>query len=88
MTPGRRSPLKAASIVQPPPPLLALHQLPVPLPDFTGREAELAELRAALEQGGVGKTALAHVIRAYHPEAKLPESETELLSAIGSPQSL
>ncbi len=49
---------------------LALHQLPSPPPDFIGRTAELAELTAALEQGGVtisglrgmggiGKTALA-----------------------------
>jgi hypothetical protein len=102
----------------------ALHQLPPPPADFTGREAEIAELLAALENasltisglqgmGGVGKTALAlklaekikerypdgqfyldllgvspqpltpaeamaYVIRAYHPGAKLPESEAEL----------
>ena len=102
----------------------ALHQLPPPPRDFTGREAELAELMSALEQGGVtisglqglggvGKTALAlklaeqiaprfpdaqfyldlkgagpqplavadalaHVIRAYYPTARLPDSETEL----------
>jgi hypothetical protein len=48
----------------------ALHSLPPPPDDFTGRTAELAELRAAIEQGGVtisglqgqggvGKTALA-----------------------------
>ena len=101
-----------------------LHQLPTPPRDFTGREAELNELLAKMESGGVtisglqgmggiGKTALAlklaerlaprypdaqffldlksvsdtplvpaeamaHVIRAYHPTAKLPESETEL----------
>jgi hypothetical protein len=105
-------------------PALALHQLPAPPADFTGREAELAELTAALEGGGVtisglrglggiGKTALAlklaerlaprypdaqfyldlrgadpqplpstaalaHVIHAYHPTARLPEAETEL----------
>jgi tetratricopeptide (TPR) repeat protein len=104
----------------------ALHQLPPPLADFTGRKAEIAELLAALEDasltisglqgmGGVGKTALAlklaekikerypdgqfyldllgvnlqpltpaqamsYVIRAYHPGAKLPESEAELRS--------
>ncbi|HTR67532.1 MAG TPA: tetratricopeptide repeat protein, partial [Terriglobales bacterium] len=105
-------------------PLNALHSLPPPPPDFTGREAELAELRAAMEQGGahisglqgqggVGKTALAlklaealraaypeaqiyldlrgasdkpvppaealaHVIRAFHPDARLPDAETAL----------
>ena len=104
----------------------ALHQLPPPPADFTGREAEIEELLTALEDaslsisalqgmGGVGKTVLAlklaekikerypdgqvyldlkgisprpltqmeimsHVIRAYHPETKLPESETELRS--------
>jgi tetratricopeptide (TPR) repeat protein len=102
----------------------ALHQLPTPPRDFTGRTIELAELMAAVERGGatisglqglggVGKTtlalklaeqltarypdaqfyldlkgasksplptadAMAHVIRAYHPTAKLPESEAEL----------
>ncbi|HYO63996.1 MAG TPA: tetratricopeptide repeat protein [Pyrinomonadaceae bacterium] len=105
----------------------ALHQLPSPPADFTGRAAELAELTSAVEQGGVqisglrgmggiGKTALAlklaqqltprfpdaqfyldlkgarqpgqqpltaaealaHVVRAYHPTAKLPDDENEL----------
>ncbi len=102
----------------------SLHQLPPPPRDFTGREAELADLTTKAEtdgvtisgfrgMGGVGKTTLAlvlaerlkprypdaqfyldlkgvdkqplsvtaalkHVIRAYHPTAKLPESETEL----------
>src|SRR5439155_25677252 len=48
----------------------ALHQLPPPVSDFTGRTDELAELTAKLEQGGItisglhglggiGKTALA-----------------------------
>jgi tetratricopeptide (TPR) repeat protein len=47
----------------------ALHQLPPPLVDFTGREAELAEMLVAIKegtttlglrgQGGVGKTMLA-----------------------------
>ncbi|MGB8509465.1 MAG: DUF4062 domain-containing protein, partial [Pyrinomonadaceae bacterium] len=104
--------------------LPALHQLPPPPRDFTGREAELNELMAQIERGGatisglqglggIGKTALAlklaerlapryadaqfyldlkgasaqavsvadalsHVIRAYHPTAKLPEGEAEL----------
>jgi tetratricopeptide (TPR) repeat protein len=50
--------------------LQALHQLPTPPADFTGREADLAALREAIERGGVtisairgmggvGKTALA-----------------------------
>jgi hypothetical protein len=115
------------------PAALALHQLPPPPRDFTGRDAELKELMAAVETagvtisglqglGGVGKTALAlalaemlkprypdaqfyldlkgvlnqggrkdakaeplrpgaamaHVVRSYHPAARLPESETEL----------
>jgi hypothetical protein len=101
-----------------------LHQAPRPPADFTGRDAELRELLAAIEvggvsisglqgMGGIGKTALAlklvellksrypdaqffldlkgasnqplatgdalaHVVRAYHPTAKLPDSETEL----------
>ncbi|MFL6211150.1 MAG: tetratricopeptide repeat protein [Pyrinomonadaceae bacterium] len=103
--------------------LAALHQLPPPPGDFTGRAAELAELTANIErgvnisglqgQGGIGKTALAlklaeqlaphypdaqfyldlkgaskqplaatdalaHVIRAYHPDAKLPDNEAAL----------
>jgi hypothetical protein len=104
--------------------LSPLHQLP-PLPaDFTGRTTDLAELRAAVESGGVtisgvrgmggiGKTALvlklaqelaprypdaqiyldlqgvsaqplspaqamAHVIRAFHPDTRLPESAAEI----------
>ncbi len=102
----------------------ALHQVPPPPADFTGRKEELQELLAAIEHGGVtisglqglggiGKTALAlklveelkprypdaqfyldlkgasnqpltvsealaHIVRAYHPAAKLPDSETEL----------
>jgi tetratricopeptide (TPR) repeat protein len=104
----------------------ALHQLPPPPRDFTGRVRELEELMSRIERGGVtisglqglggvGKTALAlklaellvprypdaqfyldlkgadkqplsvadalsHVIRAYHPTAKLPEGEAELKS--------
>ncbi len=52
------------------PALVALHSLPRPPDDFTGRQTELAELTAAMQQGGVhisglqgqggiGKTALA-----------------------------
>lgn len=101
-----------------------LHQLPPPPADFTGRAAELAELREAATRGGVtisgvrgmggiGKTALAlalsrelaplytdaqiyldlqgvsanpvpaaqamaHVIRAFYPDTRLPESEAEI----------
>jgi hypothetical protein len=104
--------------------LNSLRQIPSPPLDFTGREAELAELTEKLQHGGatisglqgmggVGKTALAlklaeslaprypdaqfyldlrgvsrnpvstaeamaHVIRAYHPQARLPEDENEL----------
>ena len=106
----------------------ALHQLPPPVRDFTGRADELAELTAKLEQGGItisglhglggiGKTALAlkladqlkprypdaqfyldlkgasrkplavtealaHVIRAYHPTTKLPDTEAESLGRV------
>jgi tetratricopeptide (TPR) repeat protein len=106
------------------PTLNPVHQLPPPPADFTGRTAELTELRAAIEkggihisglqgQGGVGKTALAlklaaelapnfpdaqiyldlkgvsekpltaaeamsHVLRTFHPEAKLPEKEEDI----------
>lgn len=101
-----------------------LHEVPPPPADFTGREAELKDLLASIEtggltisglqgMGGIGKTvlalklvellkprypdaqffldlkgaytqplslaeALAHVVRAYHPTAKLPDSESEL----------
>jgi tetratricopeptide (TPR) repeat protein len=109
-----------------PVPRRALHQLPPPPRDFTGRVRELGELMSRIEHGGVtisglqglggvGKTALAlklarqlaprypdaqfyldlkgadkqplsvadalsHVVRAYHPTAKLPEGEAELQS--------
>jgi tetratricopeptide (TPR) repeat protein len=107
-----------------PPALGALHQLPPPPLDFTGRKDEIRDLMKAVEtggavisgmygMGGMGKTALAlklaqqleprfpdaqiyldlkgvspepltaaaamaHVIRAWRPEAKLPEGEAEL----------
>jgi tetratricopeptide (TPR) repeat protein len=113
-------------IVRTPPTVNALHQLPPPPRDFTGRVRELEELMSRIERGGVtisglqglggiGKTALAlklaerlaphytdaqfyldlkgadkqplsvaealaHVVRAYHPTAKLPEDEAELQS--------
>jgi tetratricopeptide (TPR) repeat protein len=107
----------------------ALHQLPAPPRDFTGRADELDELTREIEsggatisglqgQGGVGKTtlalklaellaprfpdaqfyldlkgttqpltpsdAMAHVIRAYHPTAKLPDKEDELRALYNS----
>ena len=64
----------------------ALHQIPAPLADFTGREAELRELLSAIEQGGatisglqgmggVGKTALAFKVAAEledrYPDAQI-----------------
>jgi hypothetical protein len=64
----------------------ALHQLPPPPADFTGREEELAELLGKIKQGGVaisglrgmggiGKTALALVLadrlRADYPAAQI-----------------
>ncbi|MBZ5668976.1 MAG: ATP-binding protein [Acidobacteriia bacterium] len=106
-----------------PPTATALHQLPPPPGDFTGRKREIDEILSRIEKGtvisglqgmgGVGKTALAlvlaerlteryrdaqfyldlkgtspqpltpaqamaHVIRAYSPEAKLPEEEAQL----------
>jgi len=68
------------------PTLNPLHQLPPPPADFTGRTTELAELRAAIEkggvhisglqgQGGVGKTALALKLAAElapkYPDAQI-----------------
>jgi tetratricopeptide (TPR) repeat protein len=112
-----------ATLASPPPAAPALHQLPAPPGDFTGRETEIKEILGGIEKGtvisglqgmgGVGKTALAlvlaeqlserypdgqfyldlkgtsaqpltpaqamaHVIRAYNPEAKLPEDEAQL----------
>ena len=107
-----------------PPAIAALHQLPPPPGDFTGRTDELDDLLGKFHAGGVtifglrgmggiGKTALAlklaeqlkdsypdaqiyldlrgmspqpltatdaqaHVLRAYQPTARLPESEAEL----------
>jgi tetratricopeptide (TPR) repeat protein len=105
--------------------LQALHQIPAPPADFTGREAELAALAEAVGRGGataifglrgmggVGKTALAlklaerleplypdaqiyldllgmsrepltaaqamaHVVRSFQPDARLPEGAAEL----------
>ena len=70
----------------PPVGIAALHQLPPAPADFTGRAAELAELRAAVHEqgaalcglrglGGVGKTALAlvlaHVLAADYPDAQI-----------------
>ncbi|MBM3942983.1 MAG: tetratricopeptide repeat protein [SAR202 cluster bacterium] len=100
-----------------------LHQLPAVPADFTGREAELSQLRGQVGEkgvaisglrgmGGIGKAALAlklahetapgypdaqifvdllgttsplppaqvmeHVIRAWHPEARLPEDPAQL----------
>ncbi|MFZ1009438.1 MAG: tetratricopeptide repeat protein [Candidatus Sulfotelmatobacter sp.] len=67
-------------------PLTPLFQLPPPPADFTGRTAELRELRAAIEkggvhisglhgQGGVGKTALALKLAAElapnYPDAQI-----------------
>lgn len=63
-----------------------LHQLPRPVDDFTGRAAELAELRAAVRErgatisgvrglGGVGKTQLAlklaEELKPIYPGAQL-----------------
>jgi tetratricopeptide (TPR) repeat protein len=105
--------------------LPALHQIPAPPADFTGRAEDLMALKSALAgggtgaifglqgMGGVGKTtlamklagdleglysdaqlyldlkgvdpqplstaqAMAHVVRSFHPEVRLPESQTEL----------
>jgi tetratricopeptide (TPR) repeat protein len=113
------------NIQQPPRALDALHQIPSPPADFTGRAGEIETLLAAMRGGqgvaisglhgigGVGKTALAYVlaerlreaypdaqflvdmrgtsdppttpadalaqvIRAYHPAARLPERLDEL----------
>lgn len=68
------------------PPGSALHQLRSPPADFTGREKELADMRAKLGpggaivagvtgQGGVGKTALAlklaHDLQVRYPDAQI-----------------
>jgi len=81
---------KIVNVIQPPEPiqsaLAARFQLPPPPADFTGREAELRDLRAAIEkggvnisglqgQGGVGKTVLALSLAAElapkHPDAQI-----------------
>jgi tetratricopeptide (TPR) repeat protein len=69
-----------------PPSATALHQLPPPPGDFTGRKAELEELMQAIEKGGVtisglrgmggiGKTALAlklaDQLRERYPDAQI-----------------
>jgi len=74
-------PISPPSALPPP-----LHQLPRPVDDFTGREAELAELRAAVRErgvtisgvrglGGVGKTQLAlklaDELKPLYPDAQL-----------------
>ncbi len=115
---------KIINVLPPITPTSALYQLPPPLPDFTGRVAELKDLREKMTPGGVtlsgvhglggiGKTALAlklaaelaprypdaqfyvdlrgvserplspaealsYIVRAYHPERRLPESAAEL----------
>jgi tetratricopeptide (TPR) repeat protein len=114
---------RVEEVVSPKTTLSSLHQLPPPPTDFTGRESELAELRAAVESGGVtisgvrgmggiGKTTLAlkladeltpkypdaqiyldlqgvsanpvssiqvmaHVIRSFYPDIRLPQNEAE-----------
>lgn len=66
----------------------ALHQLPAPPADFTGREAELTELEAAMADGGaaisglrgmggVGKTALALVL-AHRLCGRYPDAQVYL----------
>jgi tetratricopeptide (TPR) repeat protein len=122
---GRDIKIKVVGALPAAAPRDALHQLRAPPGDFTGRKAELDDLRkhmgkagaviSALQgQGGVGKTALAlrlaaelaprypdaqidldlqgaglgkplspgevmaHVLRAFEPLAKLPESERDL----------
>jgi tetratricopeptide (TPR) repeat protein len=73
-------------VYQAPSPVIpALHQLPAPPVDFTGREADLNELRTAIfegatisglhGQGGIGKTALAlklaDEIKSQFPDAQI-----------------
>jgi tetratricopeptide (TPR) repeat protein len=106
-------------------PLSRLHQLRPPLKDFTGRDAELAEVLTQIRGagvtitgvrglGGIGKTelayaladrlepdypdaqlyldlkgtteplarreVLAYVVRCFHPQAKAPDNDAELLA--------
>jgi tetratricopeptide (TPR) repeat protein len=80
------------------PTVSALHQLPPPPADFTGREAEIAELLVALEDaslsisglqgmGGVGKTVLALKL-AEKIEERYPDGQFYLDLRGGSPQPL
>ncbi len=75
----------ATNVLPPEPTVKALHPIPAPPADFTGRAAELADLRSSFGQGvavsgvrgmgGVGKTALAlklaHELREAYPDAQL-----------------
>jgi hypothetical protein len=80
------------------PTVSALHQLPPPPADFTGREAEIEELLVALEDasltisglrgmGGVGKTALALKL-AEKIEERYPDGQFYLDLKGTSPQPL
>lgn len=79
-------------------PVFALHQLPTPPADFTGRADELKELLAAVKTGGVtisglqglggvGKTALALKL-AEQLKADYPDAQFYLDLKGGSPQPL
>jgi tetratricopeptide (TPR) repeat protein len=84
------------TIEAPPTGVAALHQLPAPLADFTGRAAELDHLRRAAREpgaamlslrgmGGIGKTALA-VVLANELSAAYPDAQFFLdLQGTGRP---